>query len=161
MPNCCPKPAERSSLVRCPESGWVGKPVGRRTVQALLTETALQRLSERDYAFCPDVACDVVYFDDEDSRFTTADVRVAVWQKCAFGDRQICYCFGESEASIRAEFASAGTSGAADRIREHITAGRCACEIRNPRGACCLGDVVAAVARIDAEFVIDAAPSNE
>jgi hypothetical protein len=147
--------------MKCPKTGWSGKPVGRRTVQALLTERALQRVSERDYAFCPDVACDVVYFDDEDSRFTTADVRVAVWQKCAFGDRQICYCFGESEASIRAEFASAGTSGAVDRIREHITAGRCACEMRNPRGACCLGDVVAAVARIEAEFVIDAAPSNE
>ncbi len=121
-------------------------------MQALLTERALQRLSGRDYAFCADVACDVVYFDDAGSRFTTADLRVPVWQKCASGERQICYCFGESEASIRAECETGGTSGAVDRIREHITAGRCACEIRNPRGACCLGDVIAAAARIRAEL---------
>ena len=35
------------------------------------------------------------------------------------------------------------------RIREHIAAQRCACDIRNPRGACCLGDVMAAVKRLE------------
>ena len=34
---------------------------------------------------------------------------------------------------------------AVDRVRAHIAAGRCACEIRNPKGTCCLGDVIAAV----------------
>jgi hypothetical protein len=37
-----------------------------------------------------------------------------------------------------------------ERVREHIAAERCACEVRNPRGACCLGDVIAAVKRIEA-----------
>jgi hypothetical protein len=35
------------------------------------------------------------------------------------------------------------------RIREHIAAQRCACDVRNPRGACCLGDVMAAAKRIE------------
>jgi hypothetical protein len=35
------------------------------------------------------------------------------------------------------------------RICEHIAAQRCACDIRNPRGACCLGDVMAAAKRIE------------
>ena len=34
---------------------------------------------------------------------------------------------------------------AVERVRAHISAGRCACEVRNPRGACCLGDVTNAV----------------
>jgi hypothetical protein len=80
--------------------------------------------------------------------FTTADVRVPVWQKLPFGSRLICYCFGESEASIRSEFESARASHAVARVREHIEAERCACEVRNPRGACCLGDLVAAVKRV-------------
>ena len=77
-------------------------------------------------------------------RFTTADVRVPVWQKLPFGDRPICYCFGESEASIRSELECAGTSTAIERVRDHISAERCACEVRNPRGTCCLGDLITA-----------------
>jgi hypothetical protein len=150
----------RLSVSPCPESGSAGKPVGRCTVQALLTESALQRLIGSDYAFCPDGGCDVVYFDGEGSRFTTEDLRVRVWQKCAFGDRLICYCFGESETSIRGELGSTGTSAAVDRIRAHITAGRCACEIRNPRGTCCLGDVIAATARVEAALAVERTPGN-
>jgi hypothetical protein len=91
-----------------------------------------------------------VYFSEDGDRFTTADVRVPVWQKLPFGDRPICYCFGESEASIRSEVESTGASTAVELIRHHIDAERCACEVRNPRGACCLGDVIAAVKRAEA-----------
>lgn len=144
----------------CPESRSAGRPVGLRTLQALLTDVALPRLSGSDYAFCSDAGCDVVYFDGEGSRFTTEDLRVPVWQKCAFGDRLICYCFGESEASICGELESTDTSAAVDRIRAHITAGRCACEIKNPRGACCLGDVIAATARVEAALAVKRTPEK-
>ena len=121
-----------------------------QTVKALLTEAALQRMPLGDLRFCPDVHCDVVYFDADGLTFGTADIRVPVWQKLPFGARQVCFCFGESEASIAAEIERHGVSSAEARIREHIAAGRCACEVRNPRGACCLGDVIAAVERVRA-----------
>lgn len=154
---CCPDPHPTSDpLVRCPASGSAGKAVDRVTVKALLTEAALQRMPQGDLRFCPDAGCDVVYFDADGARFSTTDVRVAVWQKLPFGARQVCYCFGESEASIRAEIELEGTSAAVARIREHIAAGRCACEVRNPKGACCLGDVIAATERVQAARAIDA-----
>ena len=127
----------------------VDERLDRHTVKALLKESALRRLLPGEYRFCPDAGCDVVYFSADGSGFTTADVRVPVWQKLPSGSRPICYCFGESEASIRSEFVLTGVSKAVERIREHISAGRCACEIRNPRGACCLGDVTAAVTRVE------------
>jgi hypothetical protein len=146
---CCPStPADTSAARRCPRSGSPGKAVDRRTVTALLTDQALVRLSPGDYRFCPDAHCEVVYFGADDVCFTTGDLRVAVWQKQPFGDRQVCYCFGESETSMRAEIAAHGRSSAIERIREHIAANRCACEVRNPRGTCCLGDVMAAVERL-------------
>jgi hypothetical protein len=120
------------------------------TVKALLTESALQRLMPGEYFFCRDPGCAVVYFSADGRQYTTADVRVPVWQKLPFGDRVICYCFGESEASIRSELESAGESTTVERVREHITAERCACGVRNPRGACCLGDLIAAVKRVEA-----------
>jgi len=133
--------------------------VDHLTVKALMTERALQRFAPADYRFCQDAGCDVVYFTADGACFMTADVRVPVWQKRPFGERQVCYCFGESESSIRAEIEATGRSSAVERIREHIAAGRCACEVRNPRGACCLGDVTAAVTRVAAAVAEEAAPT--
>jgi hypothetical protein len=147
---CCPGKGEDGSGSCCPVSGSHGAAVDVLTVKALLTESALRRLLPGEYRFCPDASCEVVYFSADGDRFTTADVRVPVWKKLPFGDRPICYCFGESEASIRSEFESFGTSTAIERVRDGIGAEHCACQVRNPRGACCLGDVIAAVKRVEA-----------
>jgi len=136
---------------RCPSSRSAGVAVDRQTVKALLTEMALRRLEAGAYRFCPDPDCDVVYFDDHGSCFRRADVRVPVWHKEPFGARTICYCFAESEASIRTEIDADRLSSVVERVRAHIDADRCACEVRNPRGACCLGDLIAAVKRVAAD----------
>lgn len=158
---CCPeKPDSFCPAVRCPDSDAVGHAVDRHTVKALLTGTALQRLPAGDFRFCPDADCDVVYFGVDGARFSTLDVRVEVWQKRPSGHRPVCYCFGESEASIRAEVETTGRSTAVERIREHIAEGRCACDVRNPRGACCLSDVTAAIMRVEEAVRSDTEKSN-
>lgn len=150
MPSCCEQSvcARPAVETRCPASGSVGPPVELQTVKALLTTAALQRLEPGAWRFCPDTLCEVVYFDDQGRTFSTGDVRVGVWQKQPEGGRIVCYCFGENETDIAAEIAGTGDSRAAERVRAHIQAERCACEIRNPRGACCLSDVTAAVKRL-------------
>ena len=149
---CCPGKASDVSESRCPSSGSAGVAVDLQTVKALLTDTALRRLNVAKHRFCPDPTCDVVYFDVTGRTFGTGDVRVAVWQKQPFGRRPICYCFGESEASIQMELEDAGRSLAVERVREYIRAGRCACGVRNPRGSCCLADVAAAVKRVESAW---------
>jgi hypothetical protein len=131
----------------CPASRTKGASVDLQTVKALLTTTALQRLQPRAHYFCPHSACDIVYYDEQGHTFSQTDIRVAVWQKQPEGSRVICYCFGENETDIREEIAMSGYSLAAERVRTHIRAGRCACDVRHPRGTCCLGDVRAAVKR--------------
>ena len=129
----------------CSACQTASKPVDLLTVKALLTESALSRFDPAVYRFCPNASCDVVYFAEHAPTFSKWDVRVPVWQKEPVGRRMVCYCFGENEADITAEIDGTGESLAVNRIRTHIAAGRCACEVRNPRGACCLGDVIAAV----------------
>ena len=150
--SCCAGNGFESTLGRCPQSGSAGVAVERQTVKALLTEQALARLEATEYRFCPDAHCEVVYFGGSGSQFGTADLRVPVWQKLPSGRGLVCYCFGESEASIQAEIELTGRCLAVQRIREHITAGRCACDVRNPRGTCCLGDVIAAVKRVESRL---------
>ena len=146
---CCAKsePAPRNIAV-CPISGTKGATVDLQTVKAVLTNAALRRVTAAAHRFCADPGCDVVYFADDGTTYSTTDIRVPVWQKEPAGARTVCYCFGENEADIRAEIALNGTSAAVERVRVHIKASRCACEVRNPRGTCCLGDVAAAVKRV-------------
>jgi Zinc binding domain len=108
----------------------------------------MRRFERGSYRFCSEPDCQIVYFDTAGHVFTTRDLRVPVWQKEPPGARMICYCFDENETDISAEVERTGTSRAVDRVRGHLEAGRCACEVRNPKGACCLGDVIQAVKRI-------------
>lgn len=71
-----------------------------------------------------------------------------VFQKEPEGDRTVCYRFAVSEAVIREEIEAAETRAPASRIRALVQAGRCACEVRNPQGSCCLGEVFALVAQV-------------
>ena len=152
MSDCCPpRPVDPAEQPTCPKSGIMGQVVDLNTVKALLTEEALTRISGAPHRFCPDPSCDIVYFTAGDT-FTVRNVRVPVWQKEPSGARMVCYCFGENESDIAREIIEHGRSGALERVREHIAAGRCACELRNPRGVCCLGDVAAAVKRIAHEY---------
>ncbi len=148
----CPGTADTApSAFVCPECRTKGVTVGQLTVKALLTESALQQFQPGAHRFCPDPSCDVVYFDAVGRVFMCAHLRVTVWQKESPGRRMICYCFGENEAAIRAEVEHTGRSKAEERVRAHIDAGQCACEVRNPKGACCLGDIAQAVKQVFAD----------
>lgn len=152
MSVCCGVAACEAGPARgrdaCPLTGARGRRVGSETVKALLTEAALRRFEPGQYRFCSEPACEVVYYDGQGRTFAKGDIRVPVWQKEPFGERLVCYCFGENEADMRREWEKTGRIDAVARVRAHIQAGRCACEVRNPRGVCCLRDVAAAAKRI-------------
>lgn len=160
MSNCCATTTTEASGGRCPRSGSIGVAVDLLTVKALLAERALARLEPAEFRFCADARCDVVYFNADGVTFETGDLRVPVWQKRQPGSRMVCYCFGESESTIRAEIEATGRSMAVERVRAHIAAARCACELRNPRGRCCLGDMIAAVKRVRSELVLQASTDS-
>lgn len=143
----CPAPSTGSDRT-CRACGARTVAVELLTVKAALTHAALARLSPGHHRFCAEPACAVVYTDENGLTYSTDDLRVRVWQKEPSGSREICYCFGETEATIRTEIEQNGRTAAIERVRGHIAAKRCACDIRNPRGACCLGDLLAAVKRI-------------
>jgi hypothetical protein len=152
MRECCNRSAEPRQGPVCSVCGSPGRPVDQLTVKALLTTAALTRFEPGEYRLCAAFACPMVYFDAHGRTFSAADIRVAVYAKEPVGERTICYCFGENERGIRDDFASRGMSRAVERVREHIAARRCACEVRHPRGSCCLADVIAAVARARIAF---------
>jgi hypothetical protein len=126
----------------CPQSGSKGRRVDSITMKALLA-VSLSELRDTSYFFCKDAGCPVVYFSEDGKQsFTSEQLREHVYQKEAENDQVfLCYCFRHTVGSIRAETFSGGESRLIDSINSAIQARQCACDIRNPQGSCCLGNV--------------------
>lgn len=133
------RPARAANV--CPACGKTGKPVQGQTVKALLA-VSLREVRDAEYLFCRTQTCPVVYFSPDGERtFTVEEVRERVYPKEPDADGVfVCYCFRHTVGELRA--ASPETRLAiVDDINIGINAGQCACDLRNPQGSCCLGNV--------------------
>jgi hypothetical protein len=154
MSDCCSAPAPAgpkakraaAGTLTCPACARPGKSVSAQTVKHQVKPEHLATASQEPWGFCRTPDCAVVYFNAAGVRLTVADVRQAVTAKG--GDNPpLCYCFGFDTAAVRAEIRATGRSTVPGRIAAEMKADRCACEIRNPQGSCCLANVTAAVKR--------------
>ncbi len=89
----------------------------------------------------------MVYFDRAGGVIEKSQVRVRVGIKETEDPIPVCYCFGFTQEDIFEEIHAIGITRIPDKIRAEVKAGNCACEINNPSGSCCLGDVNRAVKR--------------
>ena len=149
MEDCCTvKVGAPTPTTHCPECGRPGRLVDRITVKAMLRPEALMRLSAPEHRFCPTPECAVVYFGHEEI-FDREEVVVPVFQKEPAGERIVCYCFDVREPDIRRELAETGRCTAQERVTALVKAERCACEVKNPQGSCCLGNLAGAIASLE------------
>ena len=152
MSDCCGMPDQSNDPKQCPVCSQAGRPVSSVTLHSLLIPEALVSLSEdSDYRFCATRTCPVVYFGSDGQTFETGRLRVPVWQKTDDPNVPVCYCFGWTEARIRSEYRQAGKMTAVTSISSRVKAGDCACEVNNPQGSCCLGNVSQVVKRVSTD----------
>ena len=146
---CATSPAAVAGT--CVECGAAGSPVERRTLLHMLVPDGLERVGVREYRFCAAPGCDVVYFStDGVVAFGTADLRQRVGLKAgADPSAPVCYCFGFTAGDLEAGVQGGGTEVPA-RIRALVKERLCACEVRNPSGRCCLGEIARMVKRLSA-----------
>lgn len=139
----------RPEAGRCPACGERGKAVDEVTLKALLN-VPLTDLRSVAYFSCHTTTCPSADFaGDGDQQFTEASLRERVHQKHPEDDDVfVCYCFKHTPGSIRAELSRTGETSVIAAVTAGIQAGKCACEIRNPQGSCCLGNVRAVVDRL-------------
>jgi hypothetical protein len=132
---------ERAS--QCPRCGEAGAAIDRITLKALLTPDALRRGIPAHPRYCASAPCPIVYFDAVgEISFTEAELVVQVYAKHPDDpDVPVCYCFGVN-AGLLTDARRA--RAAREMVAYEVQAGHCACEVKNPKGACCLGDFVRA-----------------
>jgi hypothetical protein len=141
--NCCtPQPQGK---VVCPECGEKAKGVLGKTLQHLLTEAAKEKLLCFDgFYYCKTASCEVVYFRDE-TILTQKAMSVVVGCKEGASPATVCYCFAWTKEKIQAEIEAMGKTTALEDIKAKMENPGCACEVLNPSGGCCLGDVTKAI----------------
>ena len=141
-------------LNACPECGKSGKPVEGQTVKALLS-VSLREVREMQYLFCRTESCPVVYFSsDSEQVITVEEVRERVYQKePEAAEVFICYCFRHTIGELRTA-PHEGRLAIVENINAGISAGQCACDLRNPQGSCCLGNVNRSIKQLEKQAAV-------
>ncbi len=152
MSDCCSVNAKTGTaplVAVCPVNGARSKQVDMLTVKSLVRWLPMGMLNTQ-YYFCDASDCDVVYFalEVEAPMFRRDDLVVRVGAKETADPIPVCYCFGFTRKDIENEIVETGRSTVADRVKTEVNAGYCACEVKNPSGKCCLGDVARTAADI-------------
>lgn len=150
MDCCCSgaKMTKETTQNACNDCGKIGRIVNRQTVVHHVKSEKLSRVKSDEYKFCSSQECPIVYYSVSGEIFTTGDVRDSVTSKTTGDDRPLCYCFGFTEGFARQEIRQTGNSSISKLVSQFIKEKLCSCEIRNPAGACCLGEMTQTVKRI-------------
>lgn len=153
MSDCCSvkvSPEKAPAVMACPQSGTRSKQVDLLTVKSLVRHLPFD-MPAAQYYFCEAPGCDVVYFSSnpEAPLFTRRDLLVRVGAKEGADPVPVCYCFGITREEIRNEIRATGKCTAPERIKSEVQSGRCACEVKNPSGRCCLGNVLQVIKETD------------
>ena len=148
-PDSCTLPAARPPQL-CPSCGLRGKSVSILTVKSLVRDHTRVSGQER-YWFCRAPECEVVYFSAGEI-FCKPDVKVRVGLKEREDPVPLCYCFDYTRADVRRDIEEHGRTETPARIKAQVQAGFCACEVKNPAGTCCLGEITRAIQEAKRSF---------
>ena len=125
----------------CPECDNLLDPVDVKTVKHLLQYELARSLLPGTFWHCASPNCDVVYArftedtarDAPDEVFRRDDIKECAQPHATGADRLVCYCFGYTVGEIEDD-ADSGANSAPAAIAAEVSAGNCACEVKNPAG---------------------------
>jgi hypothetical protein len=139
--NCCETNPSVAGEETCVVCGIYGLQVPVITAKALLSAEGLAAGIPQAPRFCPSPQCPVVYFDEVSTRrVMEKELTVPVFSKHPEDPRVlVCYCFGHTAGEV---VASRRGDPVSSSVRRQVQAGHCACEVKNPKGSCCLGDLI-------------------
>lgn len=166
MSDCCAvTPTAKTNYIRaaatvsatcqgCRNDGGAGRSVEHRTMLQMLKPDRFEQMGNLEFNFCQEPFCSVVYYSTDGTvEFTADDLREKVGLKMQGNpSARVCYCFGYTEGMIADELKATGQTPIPKKITQLTKTNMCACEVRNPAGVCCLGNVNKVVKRLSEEY---------
>ena len=105
--SCCCSSSSQEAVAKiepCIVCGQRGRIVERQTVAHLLRDPGLVSDQSAAHYFCPNPACEAVYFaPSSQSVFYKGQLKSRVGIKETEDPIPVCYCFGHTRASVRRE----------------------------------------------------------
>lgn len=148
MENCCSSGSGsgnkniKENTIVCPSCKTKAKNVQLLTIKSMLKPAVLGSINAKEsHYFCATKDCYVVYFDTSHKEYFLSDIKVDVHQKDDSLRTPVCYCFDWTKEKIKQYVENELTPNPLEHIRANIKENRCGCEINNPQGSCCLGNV--------------------
>lgn len=133
-------PSCQNEGIECLGSRKVPNP--RVTLASLVRAEHPEKLSpDGPVYFCVQRDCGTVYFDAGGHQIKKDHLEVGVWQKEKSLDVPVCYCFNYTARAIVEDARGNSPPVIPATIRNKIKAGKCQCDVKNPEGSCCLGNV--------------------
>ena len=127
--------------VACPQCAGVGGAVSAVTVAHHAQPSALEQLAAVEgWRICRTQACLTVYFG-AGQQIDIGAMRSVPFHKSDDPNRLVCFCFDHSVAALYADAAANPTSTIKAAITAACGRGLDDCEIKNPQGRCCLGNI--------------------
>lgn len=136
----------------CPKCGKRGKSVGRQTVRALVSDSLRAVQEGTNNFFCRTEFFPTVYITCVGHQtFNVDQTQEYVCHKEPDNDRVlICYCFQHTLGNIKTATLENRLAIIED-IKTGIKAGMCGCDLRNPQGSCCTGNIQALIHRMQVD----------
>lgn len=134
--NCC-----LNLKVTAPPCPITDTPTISVDVNTVRQHALMPDLPETTFGFCAIPTCPVVYVGTDGTLIEKALVRTRVGVKETEDPIPVCYCFDFTARQIADDVIEHGESTIRAYIQEQVRAGRCRCEVTNPSGHCCLGNV--------------------
>jgi len=144
MENCCSSSIKNinENTIFCPSCKNKAKNVQLITIKSMMKPSVLGSINAKEnHYFCSTNDCHVVYFDTSHKEYLLSDIKVAVHQKDDSLSTPVCYCFDWTKEKIKQYVENEIAPKPLEHIRANIKENRCGCEINNPQGSCCLGNV--------------------
>ncbi|MCJ8312597.1 MAG: hypothetical protein HRU38_09975 [Saccharospirillaceae bacterium] len=138
MSACCPTP--KNDHLPCPSCFQHNKTLSDDTLFHQLCSPHNQLIKIQTFYFCANPNCKIVYYGNEGDSYTQEDCRWLVGQKQTSTSKMICYCFDITQQVLLDELKTDKKGDIKKFVITQTKAKRCACEIRNPSGRCCLID---------------------
>ncbi|KOS62263.1 (2Fe-2S)-binding protein [Lysinibacillus agricola] len=121
---------------------YIGAKFELITIKSMMKPSVLGSINAMEnHYFCATKDCHVIYFDSCNKEYLLSDIKVDVHQKNDSFSTPVCYCFGWTKEKIKHYVENELTPSPLQHIRENIKENRCGCEVNNPQGSCCLGNV--------------------
>lgn len=140
MNTSCPQKDKIEPAAVCPNCTHQGRAIAIETLKSQLKPISMHKLAvEATYYFCAHPTCPIVYFNHAQV-FEPEEIREKVFQKNHDADCLVCYCFGYTRAEVQND-AQTNTPQILSQIKVGTKNKQCACELRNPQGRCCLGNI--------------------